>query len=73
MGLSLSHLLLVLVVVLIVFGAGRMPQIMGDLAKGLKAFKKGFTEEETDKDQTDQEGVTPSKRPAQSPAKTRKK
>lgn len=46
MGLSLSHLLLVLVVALIVFGAGRLPSIMTDLAKGLKAFKKGLREED---------------------------
>ena len=45
MGLSLSHLLLVLAVVLIVFGAGRLPSIMADLAKGLKAFKKGLHDE----------------------------
>lgn len=46
MGLSLSHLLLVLVVVLIVFGAGRLPSMMTDLAKGLRAFKDGMKEEE---------------------------
>ena len=46
MGISLSHLLLVLVVALIVFGAGRLPSIMADLAKGLKAFKNGLKEEE---------------------------
>lgn len=46
MGLSLSHILLVLVAVLIVFGAGRLPSVMADLAKGLKAFKNGLKEEE---------------------------
>lgn len=46
MGLSLSHLLLVLVAVLVVFGAGRLPSIMTDLAKGLKAFKRGLKEDE---------------------------
>lgn len=40
--MSLSHLLIVLLIVLFVFGAGRMPQVMGDLAKGLKAFRDGF-------------------------------
>lgn len=44
MGLSLSHILLVLVAVLIVFGAGRLPGIMTDLAKGLRAFKDGLKE-----------------------------
>lgn len=46
MGLSLSHVLLVLAVVLIVFGAGRLPNIMTDLAKGLRAFKNGLKEED---------------------------
>lgn len=46
MGLSLSHLLLVLVAALFVFGARRLPSIMGDLAKGLKAFKAGLHGEE---------------------------
>jgi sec-independent protein translocase protein TatA len=42
MGLSLSHILLVLVAVLIIFGARRLPNIMTDLAKGLRAFKDGL-------------------------------
>lgn len=46
MGLSLSHLLIVLVAVLFVFGAGRLPSIMKDLAKGLKSFKEGLKEGE---------------------------
>jgi sec-independent protein translocase protein TatA len=46
MGLSLSHILLVLVAVLIVFGARRLPSVMSDLAKGLKAFKNGLKEGE---------------------------
>lgn len=46
MGLSLSHLLIVLVAVLFVFGAGRLPSIMKDLAKGLKSFKEGLKDEE---------------------------
>jgi sec-independent protein translocase protein TatA len=46
MGLSLSHLLIVLVAVLVVFGAGRLPSIMKDLAKGLKSFKDGLKESE---------------------------
>ncbi len=46
MGLSLSHLLLVLIAVLMVFGAKRLPSIMTDLAKGLRAFKDGLKEGE---------------------------
>ena len=46
MGLSFSHILLVLVVILVVFGAGRLPSIMTDLAKGLRAFKDGLKDGE---------------------------
>lgn len=42
MGLSFSHLAIIILVLLVVFGAGRMPQIMSDLAKGIKAFKDGM-------------------------------
>ena len=41
-GLSLPHLLLLGVVVLILFGGkGKISDIMGDVAKGIKSFKKG--------------------------------
>ena len=36
---SLSHWLVVLAVVLILFGAGRIPKAMGDLARGIRAFR----------------------------------
>ena len=42
MGLSTSHLIIVLLIVLVLFGAGKIPKIMGDLAKGVKAFKDGM-------------------------------
>jgi sec-independent protein translocase protein TatA len=46
MGLSTSHLIIVLLIVLVLFGAGKIPQIMGDLAKGVKAFKDGMKDED---------------------------
>lgn len=39
MGISITHLLIVLFVVLILFGAGKLPQVLGDLGKGLKNFR----------------------------------
>jgi sec-independent protein translocase protein TatA len=36
---SLAHWLIVLCVILIVFGAGKLPRVMGDFAKGIKIFK----------------------------------
>ena len=42
---SLGHWLVVIVVVLIMFGAGRLPKAMGDLARGLRAFRSGLQDE----------------------------
>lgn len=42
---SLSHWLIVLVVVLILFGAGRIPAAMGDLARGIRAFRSGMRDD----------------------------
>jgi len=50
MGLSFGHLILLLVIVLVVFGVGKLPQVMGDLGKGLRAFKDGMKEGEKDND-----------------------
>ncbi|MBI1954510.1 MAG: twin-arginine translocase TatA/TatE family subunit [Proteobacteria bacterium] len=50
MGISFGHLFLVLLIVLVIFGAGKLPQMMGDLAKGVKAFKDGLKEGEESKD-----------------------
>ena len=43
---SIWQLLIVLVIVLLLFGRGKIPQLMGDMAKGIKSFKKGMSEEE---------------------------
>ena len=42
---SIWQLLIVLVIVLFLFGRGKIPQLMGDLAKGIKSFKKGMSDE----------------------------
>lgn len=49
MGLSFWHILVVLIVVLIVFGAGKLPTVMGDLGKGIRNFKSGLSGEEEEK------------------------
>ena len=44
-SLSLTHWLVVLAVVLIVFGAGRLPKAMGELARGIRAFRSGMRDD----------------------------
>lgn len=45
---SIWHWIIVLAVVLLLFGRGKIPELMGDVAKGIKNFKKGMADEETD-------------------------
>lgn len=40
MSLGIWEILLLLVIVLVIFGAGKLPAVMGDLAKGIKTFKR---------------------------------
>lgn len=47
MGLSTTHLLLLLIVVVLLFGRNKISDLMGDVAKGIKSFKKGLAEDET--------------------------
>jgi sec-independent protein translocase protein TatA len=47
-ALSIWHVILVLLVVLVMFGAGKLPTVMGDMAKGVKAFKRGMAEDPVD-------------------------
>ena len=46
-GLSIWHWLIVGIMVLLLFGKGRFSDMMGDVAKGLKSFKKGIAEDDT--------------------------
>jgi sec-independent protein translocase protein TatA len=44
--MSISHWIVVAVVVLLLFGRGKISEVMGDFAKGIRSFKKGLTEED---------------------------
>ncbi len=49
---SISQLLIVLLIILVLFGAGKLPQMMSDLGKGLKSFKNSMKDDkENDKNQ----------------------
>lgn len=47
-GLGTQELLIILVLVMIIFGAGKLPQVGGALGKGLRNFKKGMNETDDD-------------------------
>jgi sec-independent protein translocase protein TatA len=45
-GLSIWHWMIVLMVVLLLFGSGKVSGLMGDFAKGIKSFKKNMAEDD---------------------------
>lgn len=48
MGISIWQILIVVLIVVVLFGAGRIPRLMGDMAKGIKSFKAGMKDDEED-------------------------
>ncbi|MFV3076098.1 twin-arginine translocase TatA/TatE family subunit [Niveispirillum fermenti] len=57
-GLNVWEILVILVIILIIFGAGKLPKVMGDLGRGIRSFKSGMS---------DPEGDVARDRPASSP------
>ena len=53
MSIGTGELLLILVIVFVLFGAGKLPQVMCDIGKGIKGLKKGLKEEEKKPDEID--------------------
>lgn len=47
-GTSIWHWIVVGVIVMLLFGRGRFSGMMGDVAKGIKEFKKGMSEEDSE-------------------------
>jgi sec-independent protein translocase protein TatA len=45
-GLSIWHWLVVILVVVVIFGSGKISSLMGDVAKGIKTFKKEMAEDD---------------------------
>ena len=48
-SMSIWHWIIVIAVILLLFGRGKISELMGDVAQGIKAFKKGMTEDEAAK------------------------
>jgi len=48
--LSMGHIILVLVVVLILFGAGKLPKVMGDLGRGMRNLREELNKDEPTRD-----------------------
>jgi|ETNmetMinimDraft_25_1059894.scaffolds.fasta_scaffold281159_1 sec-independent protein translocase protein TatA len=48
MSIGIWQIALILVIVMILFGAGKLPRVMGDIAKGVKSFKSGLKDDENE-------------------------
>lgn len=69
MSIGIWQIVLILVIVLILFGAGKLPRVMGDVARGVKSFKAGLKEEGEPGDEAAAKGEAPQARVAET-AKT---
>ena len=67
-GFSLWHWVIVLIVVLLLFGRGRVSEIMGDFGKGIKSFKQGLSDD--DKPAAPPTQIPPAQIPSADPAPT---
>ncbi len=52
-GIGMPELIIILVIILIIFGAGKLPEIGGAVGKGIKNFKKSFQDQEEVEDTKD--------------------
>lgn len=64
-GLGTQELLIILVLVMIIFGAGKLPQVGSSLGKGLRNFKKGINDGEEDIEEGEIEEIAANKKKAE--------
>lgn len=52
MGIGWPQILIIVVLLVLLFGRGKISGLMGDVAKGIKSFKKGIAEDEPEEEET---------------------
>ena len=55
MGISFWQIAIVVVLVVLLFGRGKISSLMGDVAKGIKSFKKGMSSDNNDQTKIDKD------------------
>ena len=61
-GIGIPELLIILVIILIIFGAGKLPEIGGAIGKGIRNFKKSFQDQEEIRNTDDPEKIEENKK-----------
>ena len=54
MGISFWHIAIVVVIVVLLFGRGNISRLLGDVAKGIKSFKKGMSDNPDNTNETEE-------------------
>lgn len=49
MGVGMGQLIVILLIILLLFGAGRIPRVMGDIGKGIRALRDSLNEDDKTK------------------------
>ena len=58
MGISFWQIAIVVVIVVLLFGRGKISSLMGDVAKGIKSFKKGMSDDSSNNDDNKNDSET---------------
>lgn len=58
MSIGVWQVILILLIVLIIFGAGKLPKVMGDVAKGVKNFKEGMRDDSSTQDDAEPKQIS---------------
>ena len=61
MGISFWQIIIVVALLVILFGRGKITELMGDVAKGVKSFKKGMSDEDENQNSIDKSDDTSQK------------
>ncbi|MBJ7414043.1 MAG: twin-arginine translocase TatA/TatE family subunit [Niveispirillum sp.] len=60
-GLGVWEILIILVIVMVIFGAGKLPKVMGDLGQGIRNFKSNLSDGAKAEDDVKTDPVPPAK------------
>ena len=70
LGLSIWKIAIIVGLIVLLFGKGKVSALMGDLAQGIKSFKKGMAEDEEDPKAIDQKPAETAAQPADEKARS---